>query len=218
MDRDDLTVIYYTSNREEEGFELKIRNQILKCIGKTPLISVSQKPIDFGINICVGDVGVSDLNIYRQLQIGCQMAKTKFVCTVEADTLYPEKGYFDFKPKNGECAYFYDNVWILRKSKDFFSHKEYSLCAFFSNRKLLLKRLKIQLAGYLKWSSVYHKVRGLFFKENGWQFFGGGDPCINIKTGLGIRSNTGVYGEPESWLPYWGNVLDIKKYLWSQKN
>ena len=54
------TIIYYTSNREDERFESRVRANLLKVCGNLPIISVSQKPIyGFGFNIPVGDVGVS---------------------------------------------------------------------------------------------------------------------------------------------------------------
>lgn len=119
----DTTVIYYTSNREKENFENKIKGRLLGSIGDTPLVSVSQKPIDFGENICVGDVGTSDHNIYRQLQMGCMRATTKYVCTAEADCLYPPSGYFDFSPPDENAAYHYTNVWILYRDRIFLKRK-----------------------------------------------------------------------------------------------
>lgn len=91
--KDLLTVIYYTSNREEKEFENKVKAKLLEVIGKLPLISVSQKPIDFRKNICVGDVGVCDANLFRQIQIGCEAANTPFVISAETDCLYPPE-YF----------------------------------------------------------------------------------------------------------------------------
>ena len=49
-----ITVLYYTSNREGENFEIKVREIILENKGDLPLISVSQKPIDFGKNRAKG--------------------------------------------------------------------------------------------------------------------------------------------------------------------
>ena len=63
----DKTIIYYTSNQEGSLFEEKIRENILKHKGNLPIISVSQKPMGFGKNICVGDVGHSYLNEFRQI-------------------------------------------------------------------------------------------------------------------------------------------------------
>lgn len=84
-----LTVIYYTPNYKDETFAEKIRQALLETIVDTPLISVSQKPLKFGQNICAGDIGRSVKNVYRQMLIGCKAAKTDYVGMAEDDTLYP---------------------------------------------------------------------------------------------------------------------------------
>ena len=89
-----LTVIYYTPNYKNEEFAQNIRQKLLETIGDTPLISVSQKPLKFGQNICVGDLGRSVQNVYRQILTGCKAAKTDYVGMAEDDTLYP-KIHFD---------------------------------------------------------------------------------------------------------------------------
>ena len=114
----DLTVIYYTSNREKELFESRIRQSLLDVIGDLPLISVSQKPIDFGKNICVGDVGVSSQNAFRQLQIGAMEAKTRFVCPAESDFLYP-KEYFEFRPPREDIFYIMAPLWVCFHQRGF---------------------------------------------------------------------------------------------------
>jgi len=83
-----LSIIYYTPNYKDETFAEKIRQQLLKTIGNTPLISVSQKPLKFGQNICVGDIGRSPKNVYKQMLIGCNAVKTDYVGMAEDDTLY----------------------------------------------------------------------------------------------------------------------------------
>jgi hypothetical protein len=137
-----ITVVYYTSNRESEVFENKIKDRILKAIGGLPLISVSQKPIDFGHNICVGDIGTSDENVLKQLLIGCEEAGTPFVATAEADCLYPPTGYFDFKPDDINTVYRHINLWVLTRGWKHYRKKAYSLCAQISGRKYLINRLK----------------------------------------------------------------------------
>ena len=93
----DLTVVYYSSCREDPVFEGKIRQALLDAIGDLPLISVTQQPVDFGENICVGDVGRSGHNVFRQYQIGVQAATTRFVAPAESDALYPP-GWFASRP------------------------------------------------------------------------------------------------------------------------
>jgi hypothetical protein len=102
-----LTCIYYTANRKKEPFAKEIRESLLEALGKTPLISVSQYPLEFGKNICVGDVGHTLANGWRQLQIGAMAATTPFVCAAEDDMLYP-KEYFQFRPDREDTFYFAD--------------------------------------------------------------------------------------------------------------
>ncbi len=207
----DVTVIYYTSNREKEDFESKIRKNLLKVIGDLPLISVSQKPIDFGTNICVGDVGTSDHNIYRQMQTGCLKATTKFVCTAEADCLYPPTGYFDFIPPDESAAYHYTNVWILYKGSHIFKKKAFSLCALFSNREYLLSRLDRVLRKLPQWST--RKPHPLFHKYRGWTPFTNDLPVVNIKTRNGMRWFTGTEKIEKPELPYWGSAEKLEEEL-----
>lgn len=218
----DLTVIYYTSNREDEKFEAKIRADLLKKIGNLPLISVSQKPLkDFGDNICVGNVGVSDWNIYRQLQLGCEKAKTKWVVTAEADCLYPPTGYFDFIPPDylnehpadyiPNYAYHYRNLWILYSHMPNFYSKHFSLCGLYANREYLLSRIYRSTRKSSKWIDGYTKPRPLFNKFNGWNPIWGKLPIINMKTGKGIRKWTGVTDVNSESLPYFGLAKDLKR-------
>ena len=209
----DVTVIYYTSNREKEGFEAKIRERLFKTIGSLPLISVSQKPVkNFGENICVGDVGTSDHNIYRQIQIACLRAKTKFVCTTEADCLYPPKGYFDFNPPDGSTAYHYMNVWILFKGYPVFKKKAFSLCALFTNREYLLSRIQRSIGKRPQWSDK--KPRPIFHRYYGWTPYTNKFPVINIKTEEGMRWHTGTEKLEKKELPFWGNAIKLSKELW----
>lgn len=211
----DLTVIYYTSNREKEGFEKIIRDRLLKTIGDTPLISVSQKPIDFGTNICVGEVGTSDHNIYRQIQKGVLAAKTKYVATAEADCLYPNSGYFDFVPPDPNYAYHYTNVWILYKGSGIFRKKAFSLCALYANREYMISRLERVLGKLPEWSTK--KPHPLFHKYNGWTPYTNELPVINIKTHDGMRWFTGTEDVSADSLPYFGSAKNLEGELWPTK-
>jgi hypothetical protein len=103
----DLSVIYYTSNWLDEHnpyFLENTRKQLLYAIGDLPMVIVSQKPTLFGknsINVCIGDVGRSHLNIYRQILAGCKAAKTAYVALAEDDILYSRE-HFHSKVPNGD--------------------------------------------------------------------------------------------------------------------
>lgn len=98
----DLSIIYYTSNFLEDTNPFFLENtkrQLLKAIGDLPIITVSQKPTTVGNNcknICLGDIGRSHLNIYKQILIGAKAATTKYVAMAEDDILYSPE-HFDFR-------------------------------------------------------------------------------------------------------------------------
>lgn len=109
----DLAVIYYTSNWLDEHnpyFLENTRKQLIYAIGDLPMVIVSQKPTKFGkncVNVCIGDVGRSHLNIYRQILAGCKAAKTAdYVALAEDDVLYSREHYHSQLPK-GDC-FLYD--------------------------------------------------------------------------------------------------------------
>ena len=201
MLKNEKTIIYYTSCREKESFENKVRENILKIKGDLPIISVSQKPIDFGKNICVGDIGQNYVNAFKQCLIGCKAATTPFVAMTEDDSLYPTTGYFDFQPTDLNTIYSYDNVWLMwdRKQRTRF-YKHGTTCgSIVLGREFYISLLKDGPPNF-------------FNPELKWEFFHG-DPIINIKTRNGISFGTtltkGV--RPKKSFPYWGTVEDIKK-------
>lgn len=219
------TVVYYTSNREDEAFEEKIRQRLLETIGDLPLISVSQKPIDFGHNICVGDMGVSDQNVHRQLQLGANWAITPFIISAEADCLYP-KEYFEFVPPVVDKAYRLDNVYILSRSGGY-RQKAYSECGQIAGRDYLIKSIDKFYEGKGQWSTKIehgHRLRYLFgwyhslaHGDAPWSFFHTDIPIVNIKTGNGLhegtRTNLNVKSVIE--LPYWGSADKVRKEMFS---
>lgn len=218
--KDLLTVIYYTSNKENEEFEKKIRQKLLDVIGDLPLISVSQKPIDFGENVCVGDVGVSNQNCFRQQQIGAQHARTPYVVMAEADFLYPPE-YFKFVPPEYK-PYRLDNVWIMyRDSVAGFVQKSYSEGASVYPRELIIDQIEKRLEGRGYWNKEMENknaVPRMFYKP--WQeieFFHLDNPAISVKTTEGMHKYTGVIKSQDPQgvrsLPYWGTVDKLRGEL-----
>ena len=206
-----MTVIYYTSNREDEKFEEKIRANLLSVIGDLPLISVSQKPIDFGQNICVGDVGISDANIFRQLMIGCEAAKTPLIATAESDCIYPPTGYFDFVPEDKDMAYRYTNLYVLQMSKKGFWKKDYSLCGQVSGREYLIKWItrRLKKEKVTTWTTSKLKIKDFFPLWKNFKLFSNELPIINIKTGKGLRRSCKTSKDFTDTLPYFGHVSNV---------
>lgn len=197
------TIIYYTSNTEKESFESKVRDRILKVSGGIPIISVSQKPLNFGKNICVGELEHGYKSAFKQALIGCREAMTDYVIMCESDVLYPAKGYFDFQPTDLNTIYTYDNVWLMwdREHRTRF-YKHGTTCgSIILGREMYIEMLKDGPPDFFK-------------PEIKWEYFTG-EPMINIKTRNGISFGTtltkGV--KPIKSFPEWGTPADIiKKY------
>jgi hypothetical protein len=220
LSKDICTVLYYTSNTELEPFASNIRKRLVSSIGDLPLISVSQKPLpDFGTNICVGEVGVNEYNEWRQVLLGCEKATTPFIIVAEADALYPPE-YFDFIPPFLDKIYRYDNIWIMRIGRPFYLKKDWTEGAQILGREFFIKSIERALAGWPMWNPVYGaqiSKRHPAFPMRSWDYFGGINPVVSVKTGHGLRLHTGtqVNTPGETSLPYWGDCAKLQKELLS---
>lgn len=212
------TIIYYTANKEDPKFEQKVIDDMLSKAGDIPIISVSQKPMKLGKNICIGDVGHSYLNCRKQMLMACKLAKTEYVVAAESDVLYPPE-YFKFEPK-GENIYRYFNVWVMwlkdKNRKNFYHKPDTFDGAQMVKREFFINVLEEYLEPYPGWyiknDNKYKPVRAVFGKIQK-QYFAGESPCIHIKTKFGLSYLTGVEEDPESTrkiLPYWGNVEKLR--------
>ncbi len=119
--KEDLTVVYYTSNFLEGTnpyFLENTKKQLVQAIGDLPLIVVSQLPMleddllltkegEPPLNICVGNVGRSHLNIYKQILAGAREVKTPYFATAEDDILY-SYAHFHSRLPNHKEDFLYD--------------------------------------------------------------------------------------------------------------
>lgn len=112
----DLTILYYTANRLPEAAAARLREHLRAQIGTAALVSCSQRPIAFGLNVSVGDIGANKYNAYWQIYRGLDYVTTEYVATVDDDTLYcPE--HFEHRPPPGEFWY-ETNYWFCQDGKD----------------------------------------------------------------------------------------------------
>lgn len=210
----DTTVIYFTSNREKEAFEGRIRRTLLRTIGTLPLISVSQKPIDFGINICVGELEASTANALRQIQLGAVAATTQFITLAESDYLYPRE-YFRFKPTRDDTAYLATPIYVCfaqhRKTKFFALKRGSSDSAMIAGRQCLIDGIETVLQKHNGTPLHFAHLLKLLRLEN----FPLSIPAVTFKTDENMHrkspfSRTRICTE----LPDWGTAHAlIRKYL-----
>jgi len=216
MGTNELTVIYYTSNRECEEFEKRVRDNILEVCGGLPIISVSQKPIDFGQNIVVGDVGSSGFNMFRQVMIACQEATTRFVVSAESDCLYPPD-YFQFIPPRDDRCYRNSNLYVMPQHRTFFWRKgEGATHAQVINREFYLNRLVQLFKGAPQWSveeKNFPKERlrkDDVFGSSKIEYYETINPVVQIKTSQSMRHYTNSDRIDRHELPYWGTGVQFR--------
>lgn len=148
-----MTIIYYTDNVLEEPIKTKCREHLVKTAEDVPIISVSQKPIKLGKNICVGEIGSNWLNLYKQLLIGLENATTKYVAMAEHDCLYSSE-HFKWTPPRDDTFYYNENNWLVQwggnhpELNGMYSQywgQRLALSQLVCNRKLLLDTINARL-------------------------------------------------------------------------
>lgn len=209
-------IIYISSNQEDDRFEEKIRQNILS-VTNLPIISVTQKPINFGKNIAVGSVGVSGFNMFRQILIGLKASDADYVIACESDCLYPPD-YFEFVPPDLRTVYRSDKTFILPyKSGCFYGKpKGTSLCQIIG-REYYIEILEALFQGAPTWSveeRSFPKERiGQYdiVKKSEIKYFSHPNPIISFKTGKGMRHVSNGQGENVCELRYWGTTESVRK-------
>lgn len=105
-------LVYYTDHSADEKILLACQAQLKRCmeIWKYPLISVSQKPMNFGQNFVMDKMEKSVISMYKQILKGLKECKTDVVFFVEHDVLY-HPSHFDFTPEKEDHFYYNRNEW-----------------------------------------------------------------------------------------------------------
>jgi len=216
MSSHSLTILYYTANREDENFASRIRENILSVSGGLPIVSVSQKPLCFGKNICVGMHDNCYHNAARQVQIGLRAIDTPYVIAANSDTLYPPE-YFQFKISGRGWVYRYNNVWVHYtqfKGQPKFWFKGVSHCAQVVDRELWLKRIDRVMDKLPKWRiDKIDRISSIHFKH--YEHMAADNPVITFKTRTGVKSTTAVKRGhlPKYSLPYWGSAKALREKM-----
>jgi hypothetical protein len=143
----ELTAIYYTANLVPEPFAAAVREHLLTVLpAGTPVVSVSHRPLEFGRNICVGEIGVSTYNVYRQVLLGAMAAATEFVACCEDDTLYTPE-HFAHRPPANEFHYNKARWWVEPQGV-FRWRDRTAMHACVAPRRLMVETLQARFAAY----------------------------------------------------------------------
>lgn len=147
MDKD-LTIIYLSASEIDEQFAKFQRETLLEASHGYPIISMTRKPLDFGLNVL--DDGERSLsNIYRQMLRAAKLATTPYVATAEDDTLYGPDHYTFFRPNLDEFAYNQNRFALFTWGEPIYSWRaRISNATLIAPRELLIEALEERFA---KW-------------------------------------------------------------------
>ncbi len=223
----DLTVLYYTANVLREPFASNAREILWKAKKEYPLISISQKPMDYGQNIVV-DFPRAYLSIYKQILVGAKAATTEFVALAEDDTLYcPD--HFAYRPPSDSFAYDMARWSIYSWTRPAMYSMKYRISnsTLIAPRKLLIEALEERFARYPDESKISLGAWGEFGKyENRLGVtvrktiqYTSTCPCVVFSHPeaigyeyLGSRKNLGEIKAYD--IPYWGKAEDMIKNIY----
>lgn len=136
----DLTIIFLTVNKVPEKWAEYHKQVLMEAIGDTPIITISKKPMDWGLNL-IQEAEPSIANIYKQILRGAELVKTPFIAIAEDDCLY-HQCHFEFRPDKDTYA-FDGHRWGLHTwGKPIFYWKDrISNGAMIAPRELVVKSL-----------------------------------------------------------------------------
>jgi hypothetical protein len=217
---EDLTIVYYTANLISDKFSRSVRDALMDIIGSTRIVSVSHKPMDFGDNICIGEVVPCCYNLYKQILIGAREVKTKYMACAEDDSLYTLE-HLSFRPPADTFAY-NANRWNLYKDKFVFRDR---LCmsTCIAPTELMVETLGRRFAKFPNVMTKEETPKGHGFSEPGLREHDLGLPKVKA---MGFKTNDPpiVFWHRPSLgairkilehdivsheLPYWGDALTL---------
>ncbi len=216
-----------TANRVPETWAQFHKEKLLEAAGTSPIITISRKPLDWGINLLQTEpYGIS--NIYAQLLKGAKKATTEFIAVAEDDTLYP-KEHFEYLPPPDTFAYNMNKFGVFRWSRTptYFWKDRFKNSTLIAPRTYTIAALEERFAKYpngtppgftgeLGRSNIEDRL-GVTRRKSTW--FSTEISIIAIDHEFGIdrlarthRKGMGILRAYD--IPYWGKAEDIvKKFI-----
>lgn len=135
-------IVYYTDNELNPDIMNMCQKQLMKLESdKLPIVSVSLKPIDFGVNYVL-PLKRGLLTMSKQILKGLEESTSDVIFFCEHDVLY-HPSHFDFTPINRNIYYYNTNSWMFRASDGhslYYEHKSLSgMCGY---RETLLEHFR----------------------------------------------------------------------------
>ena len=226
MEYPDLTILFLTANEVPLKWAEYQKAKLLEVVGNVPVITISRKPMDWGINL-LDEEPKTISNIYRQMLRGAKVATTEYVAVVEDDTLYPSEHFTLFRPPLDTFAYNKNRIGIFTWGKPTYFYKDRnSNSTLLAPRQLLIDALEER---YAKWpNGTPDKITGELGRKNIAEKLGvTHHKCVEYATEVSVlridhdfgidtlsRSHRKGLGLARSYdVPHWGRAEDIIKHF-----
>ena len=174
-------IIYYTDSKLDRALALPVRKQLQKACGPIPIISVSQEPLRFGKNICVGEKPRLYKSMYEQLLVGLEAAPPgSIIYLCEHDVFY-HPSHFAFLPKTKRHAWFNTNRYYYHQGVNSFlaARGKQALSQCVAYREMLIVHCRERLA---EWDDTQRM-------SIQWHTFKSARPNIDIRHGDNLTTD-----------------------------
>jgi hypothetical protein len=219
----ELTILYYTANRIGDEFARRVRAHLawLADALDVPVVSVSQQPVELGRNICVGEIGFSTYNVYRQVLAGAEAAETEWVACCEDDTLYTAE-HLTARPPADEFWYNTARWWVEPQGV-FRWRNRTAMHACVAPRELMVETLRTRFSAYptplwskrelRSWGEPGRYEGNLNLPQVKREFFTTTEPIVTFdhKGSLYGLRRWNEDDKLQEHLPPWGSALDLLK-------
>lgn len=107
------TILYLTDNSLDETLAERVREILVREAHGIPIVSVSQKPIVLGTNVCIGEIGRSWTSLYKGILAGIEAVDTPYIGIAEHDCLYCHE-HLAWIPPRDDVFYYNINNWLVQ--------------------------------------------------------------------------------------------------------
>jgi len=175
-------IIYYTDHHIDERLAAACRKVLAEAAGPIPIISVSQKPLNFGKNICVGEKPRSNRSIYEQILAGLEAApEGAVIYLAEHDVAYTPS-HFAYVPEVKDRLDYNQNryYWAPGQTEYLPARGQWPLSQLVAYREFLIEKVKESLAADEPSSEMYHCRTAKFESDR---------PNVDIRHGLNFSKD-----------------------------
>ncbi len=223
MESLDLTILFLTANEVPLAWAEYQKSVLLEAANGLPIITVSRKPLSWGINL-IDEEPKTISNIYWQLLRAAKHANTEYVAVAEDDTLYPYDHFHTFRPPADTFAYNKNRLGMFTWGKPTYFFKDRrSNSTLLAPRQLIIDALEERYSKYPDGTPA--SITGELGRKNIEDKLGLlPRKCVDYTTDISVlrldhdfgidtlsRSHRKGLGLAQSYdIPYWGKALDIK--------